>query len=494
MYPCPHPACTLSASNAYVSYYSTLTLTLVPANQIPSGGLIVISLPSSWASDPLSAPIIQSTPACAAQTGLSGSTLTCTYSASQSLLTVSGITPSLSSAFSFSIASILTPPTVGSGETLSIYSQWSDGTQIDFCTAVVQDEVAAPFQSKSLTSNDNHTVQTAMTATLKLTLSRTFSYQDTITLLLPSEFAAVSVSSSNFGSSFTKTPGLNNTLTLSNFPSTTPTIAANNAITFTLANAQNPLSTAPIYLNVSFYRSNQIYQTSVATYSATSGTLDSLSIGPSSNFVQAVGQATITLVSSLAFPPNAVITLTYPSAISAPALSSASLTRCTLNSSIVATASYLVQNNQIVFTNIFASAFAGTVTLTLSTFLNPPTTQPSLYTLSVTDQDDYAVMTGSYSLTANTRALVSNSVSASSTIVLTPGTTYTLSITTNFPFTAVSIIVPSDISIAAGYSNTCAPSSFSQCVLVGSNLTFVGSLSAGSYNLSWGYTTNPNSE
>jgi hypothetical protein len=368
----------------------------------------------------------------------------------------------------------------------------SDGTSIDSCTGLVGGLVAAPFQAISLASNDKTTVQSAFTATLKMTLSRAFYYQDTINFILPSQFASATVTSSNF-ISFTKTAGLNNTLTLDSFPSTTSTIAPNNIITFTLTGVTNPLSTAPLTLNVTFYRSNQMYQTSTVSYSAVAGTLSSTNIVPISNFVQAAGQATITLVSTLSFPANAVLTLTYPASITASTLSSTSVTRCNLNSSIVTGSTFAVSNNQIVFSNVFSANFAGTVAITISTFINPPTTQPSAYTISVTDQSGYAVMGGSYSLTANTKVLIANSVSAGSGTVLATGVTYTLSITTNYAFTAVSIIIPSDISIGAGYGSTCAPNSFSSCSLSGQNLTFVGSLAAGSYQLSWGYTTNPSS-
>jgi hypothetical protein len=153
--------------------------------------------------------------------------------------------------------------------------------------------VAAPFQAITLASNDNTIVQSSFSARLQLTLSRTFSYQDTIVFLLPNEFLSVSVTSVNFVT-MTRTPNLNQ-LTLSNFPSTPSTITANNQLTFTLGGLANPLSTAPITLNVTFYRSGQLYQTSTVSYSANAGTLTSFSIAPDSNFVQALGAATFTL-------------------------------------------------------------------------------------------------------------------------------------------------------------------------------------------------------
>lgn len=60
-------------------------------------------------------------------------------------------------------------------------------------------------------------------------------------------------------------------------------------------------------------------------------------------------------------------------------------------------------------------------------------------------------MGGSTSLTASAKPLISNSIAATSYKVLDTGVTYTISINTNFAFTAISIIVPSDISIASGF-------------------------------------------
>lgn len=102
-------------------------------------------------------------------------------------------------------------------------------------------------------------------------------------------------------------------------------------------------------------------------------------------------------------------------------------------------------------------------------------------------------MSGSYSIVANTKALLSNAITASSYQVLQTGVTYTAAITTNFGFTSVSIIIPSDITIGSGFQATCAPASFSSCSLSGNNLTFTGTLSAGSYPLQWGYVSNPTS-
>ena len=250
----------------------------------------------------------------------------------------------------------------------------------------------------------------------------------------------MSVSSVNFAT-ITRTPNLN-TLTLSNFPSVPATITSNNVLTFTLSNITNALSAAPLTLQVKFFRSNQLYQTSSVSYSASVATLTSFSISATSNFVQAVGSATLTLDSVKIFPAGSVIIITYPVSVTASNAASAAVTRCSLNGTIVASATFSVASNQIIIRNVFASNFAGTVSIILPTFANPPTTQPSSYLLSVTDSASYGVFTSSHTFQANTKALLSNTFAASSYTVLATLVTYTLSITTNFPFTAIAITVP----------------------------------------------------
>lgn len=174
-------------------------------------------------------------------------------------------------------------------------------------------------------------------------------------------------------------------------------------------------------------------------------------------------------------------------------MASSTVTRCSLNGTIRTGVTYTVSDNQIIFSNIFSSNFKGTVVLIIPFFTNPPTTQPSVYNLAVSDSASYSVMTSSFTLTANTRSLTSNSVSSSSTTVLDTGVTITVNLQASFNFTAISIIVPPEISIGSSYEATCAPNTFSSCSLSGRNLTFIGTLPAGSYALSWGYNTNPNS-
>lgn len=377
-----YQACTVDAGAAYVSSYSPITLILSPLDSIPSTGQLIVTFPIAWTSDPSSTSTLLTSPSCS---GISNvSSVTCTYSQSptQQIITISGLTTSsLLTPFSLSIANILIPPTVSSSETISIYSEWPDNTQIDTCITTVSNIVAAPFQSSSLSSNDNTTVQSSFTATLSLTLSRNFYYQDSIVFTLPSQFLSMQISSLNFPT-FTPTANLNG-LTLTNFPSSPAILSSNNILKFIISGVANPMSTAPIYLTVSIFRNNQLYQVSTVGYAAVTAPINSFSIEVDSNFVNNVGSATFSISSGVSFPANSVIVVTYPSTIVASLISASSVTLASLNGSVVTGATFQVSNNQIIFSNIFASTFFGTVTLIIGSFINPTTVQPTTFLVSV---------------------------------------------------------------------------------------------------------------
>jgi hypothetical protein len=101
-------------------------------------------------------------------------------------------------------------------------------------------------------------------------------------------------------------------------------------------------------------------------------------------------------------------------------------------------------------------------------------------------------MTSTTTITVSLISLISNAISSSSYVV-DDISTYSVVMQTNYPFTAVSIILPSDVSVQNGYKATCLPNTFTSCDIIGNNMTFIGTLTSGTYNLSWGYNTNPNS-
>ena len=70
----------------------------------------------------------------------------------------------ISTQFSVSIANILLPPTKGSSESITIYSQWADGTQIDTCSSTISDIAVVAFQSATMVSKDSTVIQSDFTA------------------------------------------------------------------------------------------------------------------------------------------------------------------------------------------------------------------------------------------------------------------------------------------------------------------------------------------
>jgi hypothetical protein len=106
--------------------------------------------------------------------------------------------------------------------------------------------------------------------------------------------------------------------------------------------------------------------------------------------------------------------------------------------------------------------------------------------------DPFSIMSSTTTITVSLISLISNSISSSSYKV-DDIATYFVNVQTNYPFNSISIILPSDVSVESGYKATCLPNTFTSCDIVGNNMTFTGTLSSGSYTLSWGNNINPNS-
>lgn len=268
---------------------SRLVVSLSPKNQIGSSNKIVLDFPLSWTNDLESNRTIITNPVCSAITN-TANTITCSYTTmpspvNRAYITVTGLTStSISSAFSFSIQSILTPPIVDSSDTVVISSQQSDGSKIDTCTTVVTNLSPIQFQTAIFESTSNTMVQTSFNGRVSLSIAKPFAYYDTVVFTLPSNFLNGVVSSTSF-SSFSQTrDASSSSITLANFPSTSSRSTSSQLI-FTLQSISNPVSTNPVNVVVSFYRLGSLYQQSTLSYSAVAGTAQSFKILPSSNFV-----------------------------------------------------------------------------------------------------------------------------------------------------------------------------------------------------------------
>ena len=396
----------------------------------------------------------------------------------------------INTAFSLTLSSPTTPPTVSSPSTITIYSQHSDTTRIDSCTPTITNTVASGFQASTFTPNST-TVQAGITATLTLTIARTFSNVDTITIAVPSTMTGATLTANNFATFTQDTTG--NVITINNFPASPSTIAIGNSIIFTMNSISNPASTQPETFTITFLRDGRVYQQGTITYTATSSTVTSYSITPASTTVHTTPTATIAISTTLTVPSGSVITINYPTTVSASDITSTAVTTAIVNSAVVTGVTYSVSANTITISGLFGSDTTGSTSITIGTFVNPINVEPSAYPVTISTSGGFAVMTGTTTLTATTTSLSSFGVTPSSTTVLETGVTYSAAITTNHQFTAISLTLPGDISVGSGVETTCTPNSFSSCSLVGSNLTYEGTLPAGSYTLTWGLVTNPSS-
>ena len=239
-------SCTISANSNYVLTGSRFTFNLSPTHSIPPSGKIILDFPSTWISDVNSQSTFVSTaPTCSNAVNMSG-TPTCTFTILPSPISLNRITitvPSsgtLSSSFAVDVSQILTPPYINYERTVSITSQWSDGTNIDSCTSAISNTLPIPFKSINLVSQSSTTVQSQFSGSLSVQIAQSFYYQDTIQILLPSNFyTSVQVTSSNFPIFLTDKNPATSTVTLSSFGGIENSLPANNQLTFTLAGLVN---------------------------------------------------------------------------------------------------------------------------------------------------------------------------------------------------------------------------------------------------------------
>ena len=366
-------------------------------------------------------------------------------------ITVTGLTStSLSSAFSFSIQSVLTPPTVESSDTVVISSQQSDGSKIDTCTTVVSNLSPILFQTAAFESLTNTTVQSTFNGRVALSIAKPFAYYDTVVFTLPSNFINAVVSSTSF-SSFSQTKDTSSSsITLSNFPSTSSR-STSSQLNFTLQSITNPVSVNPVVVIVSFYRLGSLYQQSNVSYSAVAGAAQSFKIIPSSNFVYAKGPAQMEINSSFMIPSGSRIKVSYPANLIVSDSNSVAMSSAFLNGISVSSSTYRVTSNTIYFENVFQSNFtSGLILIDFSQFSNPLTVQPTTYLLTVETADGHTILTGSLSITATLKTLISNSLSSSSYKVLDTSV-LTITAELNYAATAISVILPSEITIKTGF-------------------------------------------
>ena len=293
-------------------------------------------------------------------------------------------------------------------------------------------------------------MQSSFNGRVSLSIAKPFAFYDTVVFTLPSNFLNAVVSSTSF-SSFSQTrDASSSSITLSNFPSTSSR-STSSQLNFTLQSITNPVSVNPVNVVISFYRLGSLYQQSTVSYSAIAGSAQSFKILPSSNFVYAKGPAQMEINSSLMIPSGSKIKVSYPANLIVSDSNSIAVSSAFLNGISVSSSTYRVTSNTIYFENVFQSNFtSGLIVIDFSQFSNPLTVQPTTYLLTVETADGYTILTGSLSITATLKTLISNSLSSSSYKVLDTGV-LTITAELNYAATAISIILPPEIIIKTGF-------------------------------------------
>jgi hypothetical protein len=150
-------------------------------------------------------------------------------------------------------------------------------------------------------------------------------------------------------------------------------------------------------------------------------------------------------------PSGSIIKVSYPANLIVSDITSTSITSAFLNGISVSSSTFRVTSNTIYFENIFQSNFInGTILIDFSQFANPLTVQPTTYLLTVETSDSFTIFTGSLSMTASLKSLISNSLASSSYKVL-DSSILTITAELNYAATAITVILPPDVVIKTGF-------------------------------------------
>jgi hypothetical protein len=343
-------SCQISTTGVVYSQ-SSVTVTITPNNPIPVGGMVTITLPLNWTNSFLSDQLISSL-VCTAITNVDNG-ISCSYQiTTQTVVTVTGINPNtpLTTNFSFTMASMILPPTISPTDSITISTRLSRGDLIDTCTTTLTGVVQATLQNVTLAASNN-TVSRYTTLQLSFINSVLLATVDIIKVTVPSSVGMPSLVNISTFTGFTNVTS-GNIITIGNFSGSA--LSANNPITITLYSCVNPPT---IKLTDSFtiviQRTGRTVQAGSVTYQATAGTLTATlsSTSKNTNSITA-SQLFITLSSPLTIGSYLSMIYSYtPQTLS----NNAKVTQCTVNSIIVSTGSYNMTNGILYFNGIFAA-------------------------------------------------------------------------------------------------------------------------------------------
>ena len=435
-------ACSLSFSPSTVNTTGAMVVTVSPANKILVGGAVIVTFPPSlqWVQD-ISASHTLPIGSALTCSKLSGSVISgsCSGSVSTAEVTylISAINGSIvSSAFSYSVSSLFSPPTTSPPDTLQIRSVSASGDTIDSCSTSITGLTAQTLALSLSPSSSPLLVNSLTSLILSFSLPDTISKSDYFQLLFPSNstFAFSVVSSSNlslFNSGVTYNAS---NLTLIMRQATTSSIKfAGTVCAITVSQYRAPTSTKTTdYFTLQVYTSSgALKMQGVANLTATAKKYIT-TVLPASYLINNNASYAFTVSTTDSMLSSAVIQLKFPAE-----LSFAFAGNCIASNNFTSGAPNCLPNgtNTVLISNLSnATISPGTYTFAVQTLTNAPKAlTTSNFTLTYYYSSDSEAQVGTSSISGVT--LLPNEINGSSIAVQLTNSTVTASaVTMNISF------------------------------------------------------------
>jgi hypothetical protein len=160
-----------------------------------------------------------------------------------------------------------------------------------------------------------------------------------------------------------------------------------------------------------------------------------------------MGNSTIQIWSQYSIPLGSYINLQYNSIINGKDTPPTAISYASINGIKVLGASYSIQSNIINITNLFQTPFNSTnnesnIEFTIPVFINPPTTKPTPYVVTIYSNNGYPIAQYTYMYIAAMQSFMDAEITSSSYTVMDSMVSYSLKFVTNFNFKSISIIIP----------------------------------------------------
>lgn len=467
---------TLASATSVVGATDTLTITLTMVNNIPSNGIVHITLPKWNPSSPAPQSIFNSADAtCTEVTNVSG--ISCTTvrnlngNFNQDKLLVQGtFSIPTGNTVAFNITNYLNPPSFEPFTFISVYTTTDNQNDIldqnDAVILTMSTAATLPVANVNITAANTETNQItsynfSMQVTNPLPLNSrieiTIPAEITITTTSPTGIGIGKISSrfSTFYDSTSRVLQLTDII-----DSSTNYVYSNEIISFVIQNIQNPPTTAPTgtitILTLAGVGYNIETNTNPITFTATGGNILTFTITPSLTSISHRVQYEYTFVTENPISIGSSLTITYPSQISPGERTNEACVTLATNINTAALCNNITAS-AIQITGGFTTAVASgtSIVFTIGGNKNPPTVQPSSGFLAVF-QDSSGNIIDSYTA-SDTAVTITSSTDSFESFTVTPGSTVT-GATTSYTFamdatvgvllnSVFSLVIPADLII-----------------------------------------------